>query len=187
MSADEYLLEHAAVDAVDDPDAAPPDGDAPLAGSDIAAAVRSGTARASLNHRRPGRRAAAAPGREPSRPGPAPPSSGRGPPPAAQAETVNTLGSTGTRSPPLSSERSTASQDLDHLEPELARGARPVARRIADAEVLELEEQRLDDVDPGRDDVAGAVAEPELAERLGIAQASTPESKTRTGSLLVSS
>ncbi len=54
------------------------------------------------------------------------------------------------------------------------------------AEVEHLREQRLGRGEVRRDDVAGPVAELELAEGLR-ARKSTPESKIRTGSLLVSS
>ena len=57
-------------------------------------------------------------------------------------------------------------------------------RRLA--EVRELDRERLRDVDGRRDDVARPIAELVLAERLRVGS-DAPESKTRTGSLLVSS
>ena len=65
---------------------------------------------------------------------------------------------------------------IDHphdLESELGRRTRVAAQDDRAAEVVELERERLARIDLRRDDVPGAVAEPVLAEALGIGQRHT--------------
>src|SRR5205823_3902324 len=74
----------------------------------------------------------------------------------------------GDRGPAVSQRAIDGLDDPDYVEPEAGRRSRLLPAPDGAAEVGELELKRLGYVDAGRDNVAGSVSQPELAERLRI-------------------